>query len=236
MAVEDNHKATSRLALLQALGIERENTTRDAYAAFEALAEEVLTLRQDNVELQHALESAENLADRDALCPLFNRRAFMRELNREIASAERYQIPLSLIYVDLDRFKLVNDRFGHATGDKVLQLVSTIILEHIRQTDIPARLGGDEFAILLTHAEYHDAVRKAQIIEAHLNTLIVRDSEASEIEPVKLGASCGTVAWSRGMDAARLVDTADERMFVAKSKRKRGSRKTNSVPQKENHS
>lgn len=220
---EENCIAASRLALLEALGIERTQTPRDTYAALEALAEEVLCLRKDKAELKQALEHAENLADNDTLCPLFNRRAFMRELTREIASAERYQTPLSLIYIDLDHFKLVNDRFGHATGDKVLQLVSTIILEHIRQTDIPARLGGDEFAILLTHAQNPDAARKAKIIEADLNTLVIRDSQAGEIEPVQLGASCGTVVWARGMDAERLINTADERMFVAKSKRKRAA-------------
>lgn len=218
---QNAQRLKDRLALLEALGVQRETTTRDTFAALEALAAEVLALRAERDGLEARLGQAAELADRDTLCPLFNRRAFMRELGREIASAERYQTPLSLVFIDLDHFKLVNDRFGHATGDKVLQFVSNIIMENIRQTDISARLGGDEFAILLTHAELSDAVAKARSLEAELGSLIIRDSTVSDLESVRLGASCGTVAWQRGMTASDLLDLADERMFVAKSKRKR---------------
>lgn len=211
---------TTRLALLRALGIEMDTLPRDLAATMEALAGEILNLRAERDELLSQLKNAEALADRDTLCPLFNRRAFTRELSREIALSERYGTPLSLIYIDLDRFKLVNDRFGHATGDRVLLHVAQIILENVRQTDIPGRLGGDEFALLLPHAEYADARRKAIDLEQALSGLIVRDSADKTIDPVHVGASCGTVAWRRGLSAEGLIDQADERMFIAKTRRK----------------
>ncbi|MEL7232342.1 MAG: GGDEF domain-containing protein [Pseudomonadota bacterium] len=212
-----------RRQLLAALNIQSDDLPRDAQAALEALAGEILNLRNQNAGLRAQLEEKTDLADKDALCPIFNRRAFMRELSREVASAERYNTALSLVYIDLDRFKLVNDRFGHATGDKVLKLVASIILENIRQTDIPARLGGDEFAILLTHAEYSHAQQKAHVLETEIKTLIVRDPEADEANTVHIGASCGTVTWKRGMDAKTLLALADERMFLAKTESKRAN-------------
>ncbi|MEM1087922.1 MAG: GGDEF domain-containing protein [Pseudomonadota bacterium] len=221
MSEKRSIRENDRRSLLSALNITMEALPRDAEAALEALAGEILHLRKQNSNLRKQLEEKTDLADRDSLCPVFNRRAFMRELSREIASAERYQTALSLIYIDLDRFKLVNDRFGHATGDKVLKLVSTIILENIRQTDIPARLGGDEFAILLTHAENTHAQQKARLLEQDIKTLIVRDSQAASSETVSIGASCGTVTWKRGMTAQTMLDLADEKMFVAKAKSKR---------------
>ena len=212
---------SDRHRLLSALNVETDSLPRDAVAALEALAGEVLHLRAQNQTLMKSLEEASDLADKDTLCPVFNRRAFMRELTREIASAERYNTALSLIYIDLDRFKLVNDRFGHATGDKVLKLVSSIILDNIRQTDIPARLGGDEFAVLLTHAEHRHAQDKARVLEREIQSLIVRDSQSDTSSKVQLGASCGTVTWKRGLSAQVLLDIADERMFLAKAETKR---------------
>lgn len=209
-----------RCRLLSVLGIETDDIPRETRAALEALAEEVLYLRRQNRDLTTALSEATTLADRDSLCPVFNRRAFMCELSREVASAERYDTALSLIYIDLDRFKLINDRFGHATGDKVLKLVSSIILENIRQTDIPARLGGDEFAILLTHAGYSHAQQKAANLKGEISALKVRDSGGSNSDTVHLGASCGTVSWKRGMSAKQMIDLADEKMFIAKSEGK----------------
>ena len=215
-----------RRRLLSVLGIETDEIPRETRAALEALAEEVLYLRRQNKDLTTALSEATTLADRDALCPVFNRRAFMRELSREVASAERYDTALSLIYIDLDRFKLINDRFGHATGDKVLKLVSSIILENIRQTDIPARLGGDEFAILLTHAGYNHARQKAETLESEISALTVRDGGGANADAVHIGASCGTVTWKRGMSAKQMIDLADEKMFVAKSEGKRMAAKS----------
>ena len=89
----------------------------------------------------------------DGLTGVYNRRYFERVLTREIERATRYKHPLSLLMVDLDNFKRVNDKFGHLTGDKVLQSAAEILLQNIRTVDTVARYGGDEFAVLIPHAE-----------------------------------------------------------------------------------
>ncbi|MEM9938386.1 MAG: GGDEF domain-containing protein [Pseudomonadota bacterium] len=209
-----------RRRLISALGVELAELPKHVRAALEALAGEVLSLREERESLHRDLQKAELLADRDALCPLFNRRAFERELEREIALAQRYGTPLSLIYIDLDNFKLINDRFGHAIGDDVLKHVAGLLLKSVRQTDIVGRLGGDEFALVLTHAELTDSQNKAKHLEGLIDSCIIRDTEAPQLDPVQLGASCGTVEWSRGMTAELLINLADETMFRTKATRK----------------
>ena len=220
---EDRHKARSvaRRNLISAIGIETASLPKHVQAAIEALAGEVLHLREDKEQLEQALAKAGDLADRDTLCPLFNRRAFERELTREIALAERYGTPLCLIFIDLDRFKLVNDRFGHATGDKVIQHVAQTLLDNVRQSDIVGRLGGDEFGIALTHADYPSGQAKAEKLEAIIGALTVRDADNDALDPVQLGASCGAVLWHRGRDANSLIAEADETMFRRKNEKKR---------------
>lgn len=217
----DARRVDARRELISAIGVDMQHLPRKAQAAIEALAAEVLNLREDRSKLQDALEDAAHLADRDTLCPVFNRRAFEREVTREIALSERYGTPLCLIFIDLDRFKLINDRFGHATGDKVIRYVAETLLETVRQSDIVGRLGGDEFGIALTHAELADGQAKAAKLESVLGSLTVRDADHDAIEPVQLGASCGTVTWHRGFDAARLIAEADETMFRRKNEKKR---------------
>ena len=219
----DPHEArcVARQQLVAALGLDMHTLPREARAAIEALAGEVLGLREDQGRLQKELDQAAHLADRDTLCPIFNRRAFERELTREISLANRYGTPLCLIFIDLDRFKLINDRFGHATGDKVIQHVAETLVEHVRQSDIVGRLGGDEFGIALTHADYADGQSKAARLESIIGALTVRDAEDQSIESVQLGASCGTVLWQRGRDAASLIAEADETMFRRKNEKNR---------------
>ena len=214
-------RRTDRQRLVAALGLDIDALPREARAAIEALAGEVLGLREDRERLKKELESAAHLADRDALCPIFNRRAFERELAREISLAERYGTPLCLIFIDLDRFKLINDRFGHATGDHVIQHVAETLVDHVRQSDIVGRLGGDEFGIALTHADLADGQSKAARLEAIISAVIVRDAGDESLGSVNLGASCGTVLWRPGRDAANLIAEADETMFRRKNARKR---------------
>lgn len=223
IASDETYKArcAARRDLIAAIGIDTASLPLNIRAAIEALAGEVLSLREERERLKEELETAINLADRDTLCPIFNRRAFERELSREIALAERYAIPLCLIFIDLDRFKLINDRFGHATGDTVIQHVAQTLLDNVRQSDIVGRLGGDEFGIALTHADLEIGQSKALGLESIIGALTIRDAENETLEAVQLGASCGTVLWHRGRDANQLIAEADETMFRRKNEKKR---------------
>jgi diguanylate cyclase (GGDEF)-like protein len=103
--------------------------------------------------LRHKLKEEEALADTDQLTGLLNVRAYSEKAEQEIERLERYGRPFSLAYLDLDDFKQVNDRFGHSTGDELLQAVAKILRERTRTVDLVARLGGDEFALLLPEAD-----------------------------------------------------------------------------------
>ncbi|MFA5073163.1 MAG: diguanylate cyclase [Nitrospirota bacterium] len=103
--------------------------------------------------LQNALAKEKYIARTDYLTGLANRKHFFETAKREIERARRYGQPFSTAYIDIDNFKDVNDRYGHAAGDKLLQSVGNIILRNIRAVDFAARLGGDEFALLLPQAD-----------------------------------------------------------------------------------
>ena len=108
------------------------------------------------------LEAVETVADQDGLLPLLNRRAFVREMSRMISFAERYDVPASLIYFDLDGFKAVNDAHGHAAGDAALTYIADLLRANVRESDIVGRLGGDEFGVILAKADQAQAESKAR--------------------------------------------------------------------------
>ena len=208
--------------LLRAIDIEPRELELNVSAAFRALAEEVLFLRGKVTRLEADLVAAEALADRDVLCPVLNRRAFERELSREIALARRHDTPLCLIYLDLDDFKLVNDRFGHACGDEMLKRVSDVIRAQVRQSDVVGRLGGDEFAVILSHAELVDCQIKADRIREEIEALNVVSGHADESGRPGMGASCGIVQWGGQRSSELLIAQADEAMYRSKAARKTG--------------
>ncbi|WP_162173828.1 GGDEF domain-containing protein [Hyphomonas johnsonii] len=209
-----------RRALLDILGVDLATSRPRERAALEALAEEVIALRAESAGLRAALADAELLADNDALCPVFNRRAFEREVRREIALAGRFQTPLSLIFIDLDHFKKVNDAFGHSAGDDVLIRVSDILLQNTRETDIVGRLGGDEFGIVLAHATHGDSVAKAAELASRIDQLVVLNGDDDALSPIRVGASCGVAEWQDGQGADGLIARADQNMFAQKARRK----------------
>jgi len=122
-----------------------------------------LLLTQKTLELERALkEKAECQARTDFLTGLFNRRHFLEVAEHEPARALRYQKPLSLLMIDIDHFKLVNDNWGHSVGDAVLQEVAHLIRNTLRDADILARMGGEEFAALLVETDEDQAIQAAQ--------------------------------------------------------------------------
>ena len=219
---EEFHQVSQdqRRALLDILGVDLEALGLRERAALEALSEEVIALRDEAARLRIELSDAELLADNDALCPIFNRRAFEREVRREIALADRFRTPLSLIFIDLDHFKKVNDAFGHAAGDDVLMRISDILLQNTRETDIVGRLGGDEFGVVLAQASHADTMAKAAQLTTLIDQLVVCNGEANDVPPVHIGASCGIAEWQAGQGADTLIAMGDQDMFAQKARRK----------------
>jgi len=184
--------------------------------SFNALLSEIRRLHAETERLRGRIRELEDLADADALLPLFNRRAFERELEREIALADRHRTPLSLVFIDLNGFKRINDEFGHAAGDAVLMNVADILIHAVRDTDVVGRLGGDEFGVILHRADYDAAHAKAQSLAARIaGQPIVFQGERCEV-----GAAAGACVWRKGETAEEVLARADAAMYADKAARK----------------
>ena len=220
MSTQANRIRRDRRALLEALGVDIKALSPAILAIMETMSEEILCLGGEMDDLKQKLADAKLLADHDTLCPVFNRRAFEREVRREIALAGRFGSPLCLIFIDLDNFKQVNDLYGHAAGDEVLVQISHILIETTRNTDIVGRLGGDEFGIILAHATLAASQEKARELAELIDAIIVRGPPGDETQPIMIGASCGVVEWQSGDDDLRLIARADKAMFADKARRR----------------
>jgi diguanylate cyclase (GGDEF)-like protein len=180
------------------------------------LREAVTLLLAENQRLQTELDRAktrtahlERLADEDALMPVANRRAFMRELSRLVALAKRYDSESSIVYIDLNGMKAVNDRFGHNAGDAALQHVAQILVENTRHADIVARLGGDEFGLLLVKTDQRNAEEKA----AKLALAIEHHPLLWNGEPIRLSAAFGAYCVNGKESVAEALAAADRAMY-----------------------
>lgn len=182
-----------------------------------ALVSQIDGLRDEVGLLKTRLSEAQDLADRDGLTPLYNRRALMRELARTTAEVERHGLAASLVYLDLDGFKVVNDRFGHAVGDVVLKNVAERLLSLVRETDVVGRLGGDEFAVILTHADQAAAELKAADLIGAIEGLPVDTGDWM----VPLHLSCGVCEITGGHTPDQILARADGAMYQTKRERLR---------------
>lgn len=182
-----------------------------------ALVSQIDGLRDEVGLLKTRLSEAQDLADRDGLTPLYNRRALMRELTRTAAEVERHGLAASLVYLDLDGFKAVNDRFGHAAGDVVLKTVAERLVRLVRETDVVGRLGGDEFAVILTHADQAAAELKAADLIGAIEGLPVDTGDWM----VPLHLSCGVCEITGGHTPDQILARADGAMYQSKRERVR---------------
>jgi diguanylate cyclase (GGDEF)-like protein len=153
---------------------------------------------------------AEQRARVDELTNLFNRRHFDERIKQEIERHARYRGLLSLILLDLDFFKAYNDTQGHTAGDKILELVGTLINKAIRNTDLAFRYGGDEFAVILPQSATNDAIVVAERVRGRIA------SEMSK-KDIRVSASLGLASWPNdGVTTEELVNAADRALYYAK--------------------
>ena len=159
-----------------------------------------------------ARERLIEMATTDPLTSLLNRRAFMPLVQQEQARAQRSQAPFSVILADLDKFKRVNDTWGHEAGDTVLQKTAELLNDCLRQQDALCRWGGEEFLILLPETDAEGAMKVAEKCRFHMQELPIPLSNTSITQTISLG-----VATSDGSeDIDRLVSRADSALYLAK--------------------
>ena len=179
------------------------------------LMQEVEALRLELKAMGQRLADAERLADRDVLTPLLNRRAFVREVQRAIALTRRHKTPASVIYFDMDGFKQINDRYGHAAGDAALIGVAEQLMAAVREADVVGRIGGDEVAVLLQHADAAAATAKAAVLaKAVADTPVTCDGEAMAMRLTWGVRQIGAVD-----SAEQALAEADAAMYLRKPSR-----------------
>ena len=176
----------------------------DLAVAFNAMAERI---EKDQTALSE-------LATRDALTGLLNRRELLRRLREELDRAQRYERPCALLLVDIDRFKSVNDTWGHPAGDAVLRAIADMIGNAVRPTDRAARYGGEEFAVLLPETGLEGALALAERLRA---AIAARPVAVSPERSIAVTASLGVAARpDDGRDVESLIACADKALYRAK--------------------
>lgn len=151
------------------------------------------------------------LATTDILTGMSNRREFLKRLELELDRANRYKTPFSLLMYDFDRFKKINDGFGHQHGDKVLQGSAEIVRANIRSIDLPVRWGGDEFMVLLPQLQRDDARRLAE-------KLLRMISKRCDRLPFPITASFGVIEYKQNDNHETIVNRVDQALYSAKAK------------------
>jgi diguanylate cyclase (GGDEF)-like protein len=154
----------------------------------------------------------------DPLLGIFNRRFLDRRLLEEVQRSQRYRLDLALLMVDIDHFKRVNDTWGHQIGDLVLQHLTQLLLNALRQTDIVARFGGEEFVILLPHTREQEAYKLAERLRHAVEiTPLLMASGSSQLPELRVTVSIGCACLLPDDDDAHsLLERCDQSMYQAK--------------------
>jgi diguanylate cyclase (GGDEF)-like protein len=184
------------------------------------LAAEVERLAAELAATRTRINELESRIDVDSQTETLNRRGFERELKRSLAYVKRYGVGAALIYLDLDEFKPVNDRYGHAAGDAVLKAIAATLIRNVRSSDIVARIGGDEFVALIWNVNEAEAAAKAVALEAAVGATSVRFGGAR----LSVGASAGATVLAPLDTPARALARADVAMYARKTGSKRSLR------------
>lgn len=188
------------------------DSRRQADPASAPLLAEIERLQAELMQAKWTIAELEARADIDPLLDILNRRGFDRELGRAVAYVSRYGTQAALVFIDLDGFKAVNDRHGHAAGDELLKTVARQLTGRVRASDVVARFGGDEFAVLLWNLDEAQAATKARELEEAIAAVVVGDG--------RFGASAGVVPLTGKATPAEIVDAADKAMYTRKRERR----------------
>lgn len=193
-------------------GIAEDALSPELREAVARLAAERDRLRDELGKARGRIASLERLADEDALTPVANRRAFVRQLTRMIAFTHRYGVPASVVYFDVNNMKQINDAYGHPAGDAALRHIATVLRDNIRSSDIVGRLGGDEFGVILAQTDEEQAHGKAAALAEAIAETPLQWADVS----LPVSAAWGVYAFSGTDDPQYAIEAADRAMYQQK--------------------
>lgn len=192
---------------------QKEAIQREKYQRqLDELSQKIKAMELETGELQSKLITANTNAQRDVLTELPNRLAYDERLKMEVARWQRYHTPLCLAVMDIDFFKKINDRYGHQTGDKVLEHVARLFSNNIRRADFIARFGGEEFVMLLPHTNKHSALKVTDKLRILVEQTPLKVQEIS----VSISISCGITQFFKGDTHESAFKRADQALYQAK--------------------
>lgn len=185
------------------------STIRDTYGNTAGVLKSI----RDVTEMKALQERLNILASVDELSGLYNRRTFMEHAQNEFERAKRYRQDFSVLMMDLDHFKRINDTYGHSAGDEAIRAMSGLIRQLFRKSDICGRLGGEEFAVLLTNTSLEDACRAAELFRDALAKLTISGGDR-----FSLTISIGAAGYKEGLQSIEdILKLSDEALYMAKA-------------------
>jgi diguanylate cyclase (GGDEF)-like protein len=197
------------------MGLPQERLSEE-FPPLASLLAENERLKRELAVARARVSDLEARADVDPLLDILNRRGFERELKRALAHIKRYGTEAALMFVDLDDFKGVNDRYGHGAGDAVLKAVARELVGHVRASDVVGRLGGDEFGVLIWHAGEEQAIAKARELESLIARVVIVHGKAR----IEAAASVGVALLVADTTAEDMIGAADHAMYARKQERR----------------
>ena len=199
-----------RNRLLVALWILTATALAATLGAAWQLRRDIRRFRRDERTLRHAVAH-------DTLTGLANRRQFARQLRRAFQECAKASTPFALVFIDIDRFKLINDSFGHRTGDLVLRALAARLKEGFRDVDTIARVGGEEFGVILRDLDSAGAYQVADRVRSTIAAEPINPGATFTGGPVAVTVSMGIAVFPQdGTTAAALMDAADRALYAAK--------------------
>ena len=178
---------------------------------------QVALLRRHQAQLVLRSAELEEMASRDDLTGLYNRRYFYESVQTELAKARKTREPLALMLVDMDSFKRVNDEYGHNVGDVILVSLARVITKHTRNSDVPARLGGDEFGVVMPNTDKRGAFALARRLWAELEETPMYEEGGTRVM-VNISIGVSGFPWG-GEDIDEMMHWADADMYANKVSR-----------------
>jgi diguanylate cyclase (GGDEF)-like protein len=197
------------------MGLPQERLSEE-FPPLASLLAENERLKRELAVVRARVSDLEARADVDPLLDILNRRGFERELKRALAHIKRYGTEVALMFVDLDEFKGVNDRYGHGAGDALLKAVARELVGHVRASDVVGRLGGDEFGVLIWHAGEEQALAKARELESLIARVVIIHGKAR----IEAAASVGMALLVADTTPDDMIGAADHAMYARKQERR----------------